>query len=58
MRAHNKAGQAFRPGLFLVVELPGIEPALERAPNRGNAGSDDAKVRQTTRKHLRKRGRC
>ena len=53
----HKTGQAFRPGLS-VVELPGIEPAQENALNWGNAGSDDAKVRQMTRKHLGKRGRC
>jgi hypothetical protein len=29
----NKAGQAFRPGPLFVVELPGIEPALEIALN-------------------------
>jgi hypothetical protein len=40
-----------------VVELPGIEPALENALKKANAGSDDAKVRQKRRKHLRKRER-
>ena len=42
----------------LLVELPGIEPALENALNWRNAEGRGAKVRQTTRKHLRERDSC
>jgi hypothetical protein len=54
----NKTGLAFRPGLLLVVELPGIEPAPEIALKWINAEINNAKVRQATPKHLRKRGSC
>ncbi len=57
-RHETKQAKAYGPGLFCTsVELPGIEPAPGNALNKANAGSDDAKVRQTTRKHLRKRER-
>ena len=46
------------PGLLVVVELPGIEPAPEIALNWINAEINNAKVRQATPKHLRKRGSC
>jgi len=57
MLTRHAAGQGLRPWPA-VVELPGIEPALENALNCGNAGTGNAKARQTTRKHLRERGRC
>ena len=59
MLTEIKAGQAFRPGLLVVmVELPGIEPVPENALNSRNAGFDDAEVRQTTREHVGKREGC
>jgi hypothetical protein len=40
------------------VELPGIEPATETALNCGNADSDYAKTRESTRDDLRIPERC
>ena len=58
MLTENKAGQGLRPGLLLVVELPGIEPALENALNSDNTGVNGGKVRQSTPKHLGERDSC
>jgi hypothetical protein len=41
-----------------LVELPGIEPATEIDLTCGNAETDDAKVREMTRKYLGIRERC
>jgi hypothetical protein len=46
------------PGLLVVVELPGIEPAPGDALDWEHARSDDLKVRQATRKHLGERAGC
>ena len=43
MLTQDRTGQAFRPGLSLV-ELPGIEPALNNALNWGHAGFDDGEI--------------
>jgi hypothetical protein len=44
--------------LQIWVELPGIEPASGIALNCGNAKSDNAKRRESTRNDLRIRERC
>ena len=44
--------------LALSVELPGIEPAAKIDVSCGNAVTDDAKARETTRKYLRIREKC
>ena len=56
----HKAGESLLTlaRFALMVELPGIEPALENALNCGNTKFNGAKVRQTTRKHLGKRVSC
>ena len=55
----HKTGQGLWPWPAAIsVELPGIEPAPGNALNAVNAWSDDAKVRQTTRQHLREPGSC
>ena len=56
-------GKENRPGLVALtcifpVELPGIEPVAEIGVTCEDAESDDAKQRESTRKHLRIRKRC
>ena len=46
-------GKAEHPDLRVVVELPGIEPGAELALTCENIESDDAKVREATRRDLR-----
>jgi hypothetical protein len=56
-------GRENRPELLALtcifsVELPGIETVAEILVTCGNADSDYAKIRETTRNYLRIRERC
>ena len=55
MRTGDPRAASLRP---FSVELPGIEPSAEIALTCGNAESDDAKRRESTRNDLRIRDRC